>query len=68
MDCIVYLRPYLPEGYLVWRVTVEKLGRRLVYVVTEDEDVNEALKQAYREVRKKLGIRKTRRRRERKDS
>lgn len=46
----------------MWRVTVEKLGRQLIYVVIEDEDLDEAIKQAYIETRKKLGIKKTRKR------
>lgn len=60
LDCCVYLRPYVPEGDVVWRVTVEKTGRQLIYVVTEDEDLDEAIKQAYIQVRKKLGIKRRR--------
>jgi hypothetical protein len=61
-EFFIYIRPYVGDDGLLWRVTAEKIGRQLIYVVEEDADVNEAVKKVYREVRKKMGIGKTRKR------
>lgn len=62
-DFYAYLRPYKMEGKLIWRVTVERTAPTLIYVVSEDEDLDVAIAGAYRQTKDKLGIkRKTRKR------
>lgn len=64
-DFCVYLRPHQSEGEYTWRITVEKMGRQIIYVVFDNPDINVAIKDAYTDTKKKLGI-KTRKKARRK--